>query len=401
MRRCFFSFLIACLATAPATADVLDVLAAAAPGGARLTISLAAKQQYRVFSLADPARVVVDLPKARWRGDPFVPGAAGVTGLRHGQFRPGLYRLVFDLDRDGTVAAARLDETDGGHRLLIDLTFGAASTDATIADVTATAPSVTPPTPPAADAAPLPPRRPPLRTIVLDAGHGGPDPGAIGQGGVVEKRVVLAVVKAVRQRLEARAGYKVVLTRERDMFLRLRERVRRGREAEADLFVSIHADSHPNPHVSGASLYTLSETASDKEAARLAQSENKADLIGGVGLDDEPVEVYGILLDLAQRETQNQSSAAADDLLFALAANQPLLVRPKRSAGFAVLKAPDVPSVLIELGFLSNPADARRLGGAEGRERIASAIAEGIFRYFDGANTARAQARGQVAITEN
>ncbi|MEQ9120999.1 MAG: N-acetylmuramoyl-L-alanine amidase, partial [Alphaproteobacteria bacterium] len=199
------------------------------------------------------------------------------------------------------------------------------------------------------------------------------------------------VAQAVAAYLEQRPGYKAVLTRDRDVFLRLRDRVRVGREAKADLFVSIHADSHPDRAVSGASLYTLSETASDAEAARLAQSENRADLIAGVAMQEEPPEVVGILLDLAQRETKNQSSAVADDLLFSLAPTQPLLNTPKRAAGFAVLKAPDVPSVLIELGFISNREDAARLNDPNGRDRIARAIAEGVVRYFEGANTARAQ----------
>lgn len=265
-------------------------------------------------------------------------------------------------------------------------TDGTAEANATIAAMAAAA----------AAGAPIPPRRPLTRTVVIDAGHGGADPGAIGKGGVKEKHVNLAVARAIQSALEGRPGYEVVLTRDRDIFLRLRERVRRGRSAQADLFLSVHADSHPQSNVSGASLYTLSEKASDAEAARLARAENKADLIGGSALRSEPEEVYGILLDLAQRETKNQSSTAADDILFALAADQPLLNRPKRSAGFAVLKAPDVPSILIELGFLSNPADASRLGSKVGRQRIAAAIAEGVVRYFEGANRAPARAQSDA-----
>jgi len=364
-------------------ADVLDVRALALPGGARLAIDLSEASEYRIFALADPARIVVDLPKTKWRAKGLDNSASGVSKLRHGLFRPTIYRLVFDLSSTAAIVDARMGPGDTGaaNRLLVDLAYGQAPDKRRFGELEAPPPA----------AIPRPPRRPQERVIVLDAGHGGVDPGAIGAGGVVEKMVNLKVAKAVRDHLEARPGYRVVMTRERDIFLRLRERVRRGRAVSADLFISIHADSHPDAHVSGASLYTLSETASDKEAERLARSENRADLIDGAGLDEEPREVYGILLDLAQRETKNASSAAADDLLFALAANQPLLRRPKRAAGFAVLKAPDVPSVLIELGFLSNRSDATRLNDAESRERIARAIAEGVFRYFDGANTARAQ----------
>lgn len=414
MRLIFLTCVISWLAGAQAlAADVLGVAADAREGGARLTIELADAQPFKAFALANPARLVIDLPDAAWRGEPFDGPKAGVTRLRHGAFRPGVYRLVFDLDAEGKISAKKIVKTDDSVRLLIDIAYSPDLAAApqpwspfqAVADPkpeAAAAPGPAPPSPPAAETPattasppPAPPRRPPVRTVMLDAGHGGADPGAIGKGGVIEKKVVLAVARTVKKLLETDARYKVVMTRDRDIFLRLRERVRRGREAKADLFVSIHADSHPNAGVSGASLYTLSETASDAEAARLARAENKADLIGGVELEDEPQEVYDILLDLAQRETKNQSSAAADDLLFALAANQPLLRRPKRSAGFAVLKAPDVPSVLIELGFLSNPTDAKRLGKPEGRDRIAAAIAEGVRRYFDGANTARGQAHGK------
>lgn len=396
--RQIFSFVafVALLAStlSPAVAgEVQGVRVAALPGGARLVISLTEAADFTAFALARPARVVVDLPRMGWRAAALARTEDGVTGLRHGQFRPDVYRLVFDLQRPAAIKMAALTPVPngGGERLLIDISYGEApSRDRFSAAGVRAAPTAARPR-----AAPTPPRRPATRVVVLDAGHGGVDPGAIGVGGVVEKRVNLAVAKAVKRRLEARPGYTVVLTRNRDAFLRLRERVRRGRAAKAHLFISLHADSHPDRKVAGASLYTLSETASDKEAARLARSENKADLIGGVQIDDGPGEVFDILLDLTQRETQNLSSAAADDLLFALAANQPLLARPKRSAGFAVLKAPDVPSVLIELGFLSNAKDAKRLGSEAGRNHIAAAIADGVFRFFDGANTARA--RGQIA----
>lgn len=388
MRRVLLVLAVLCFWAAPAAADVLGVRAAAKPGGARLVVDLSRTPAYRAFTLANPARIVVDLADTKWRAEGVPPRLAGVAGLRHGAFRPTVYRLVFDLERAAAIVAAQLVPGDAGagksgvnRRLVVDLAYGGATKQRQFGDLRFSRPK--------RQMAPAPRPEPIVRTIVLDAGHGGVDPGAIGVGGVVEKRVVLAVAKAVKRHLTKRAGYRVRLTRDRDTFLRLRERVRRGRAAGADLFISIHADSHPDRHVAGASLYTLSEKASDREAARLARAENRADLIGGVTLDEEPNEVVDILLDLTQRETKNQSSTAADDLLFALAGDQALLARPKRAAGFAVLKAPDVPSVLIELGFLSNAADARRLGGEVGRERIARAIAQGVFRYFDGANTAR------------
>lgn len=387
MRRVLLALAILSLWGGPAAADVLGVRAETRTNGLGIQIDLDDAPAYRAFTLANPARAVIDFGKTAWKSKGLAGAKGAVAGFRHGPFRPDVYRLVIDLKRQAHIASARLAPSGDGSRLALDLVYSQAPSKTfgslEISKQTAAArlpPSRTPAAP-----------KPVVRTIVIDAGHGGVDPGAIGVGGVVEKRIVLAVAKDVRRLLERRPGYRVKLTRQRDIFLRLRERVRRGRAADADLFISIHADSHPNPAIAGASLYTLSEKASDKEAARLAKAENRADLIGGVELDEEPSEVVDILLDLTQRETKNRSSAAADDLLFALASNQPLLSRPKRAAGFAVLKAPDVPSVLIELGFLSNRKDARRLKSREGRARIARAIAEGVVRYFDGANTARAQ----------
>ncbi len=364
-----------------AFADVIGVRAAGRADGARLVVDLAKETAYRAFALSNPARIVIDLPTTRWRAGGLPPGDGAVASLRHGRFRPDIYRLVFDLKREAAIVdASMIAGTDGaGRRLVVDLAYGRAATNDRFGSLD----------PAPHEATPAPTPAPRERVIVIDAGHGGIDPGARGVGGVIEKDINLEVARSVKRILDARPGYRVVLTRDSDIFLRLRERVRRGRAAKADLFISIHADSHPNDEVNGASLYTLSEQASDREAARLAQSENRADLIGGVPVEGGPSEVFDILIDLAQRDTQNRSSAVADDLLFALASTQPLLRRPKRSAGFAVLKAPDVPSVLIELGFISNRADASRLATREGRDHIAAAISAGVVRYFDGANTAR------------
>ena len=387
MQRTFFMLAILALAVLqaaaplPVRADVLGVRGAAKAGGARLVVDLSHAVNFRAFALQSPARLVVDLPTGAWRASPASLAVAGVTGLRHGQFRPDIYRLVFDLKRSSAIQSAGLLAAAGSrkNRLVVDLAY-----------------NKHPPSKIYGKLRPKPAGQPqrqalPKRIIVIDAGHGGQDPGATGVGGVIEKRVNLAVAKELKRRLERRGGYKVVLTRSSDIFLRLRERVRRGRKAKADLFIALHADSHPDRHVAGASLYTLSERASDREADRLARQANAADLIGGAPLNDGPKEVVGILIDLAQRETKNQSSAAADDLLFAMANTVPLLNRPKRSAGFAVLKAPDVPSVLIELGFLSNAEDAKRLNSKAGRQEIAESIASGVVRYFEGANTAHTQ----------
>jgi N-acetylmuramoyl-L-alanine amidase len=381
MRRVLLSIAILTLWLPSAAADVNGVRAAAQSGGARIVIDLKAAAAYRVFALANPARIVVDLPNMKWRTDGLPSSDSGVASLRHGLFRPDIYRLVFDLKQQAAIRTANLigGSRGVGKRLVVDLAFGIAPNQKRFGTLR----------PKAAKPVVRAPRRQRERVIVVDAGHGGIDPGASGVGGVIEKHVNLAVARALKRILEDRPGYQVHLTRSTDIFLKLRERVRQGQALNADLFLSIHADSHPDRDVSGASLYTLSEKASDREADRLARAENKADSIGGVEIKEGPPEVFGILLDLAQRVAKNRSSAVADDLLFALASTQPLLRTPKRAAGFVVLKAPDVPSVLIELGFLSNAEDAKRLSQRESREDIARAIAAGITRYFDGANTAR------------
>jgi len=218
--------------------------------------------------------------------------------------------------------------------------------------------------------------------IALDAGHGGADPGATGTGGTLEKEVVLKATLALRDELERRGEYTVVLIREDDTFLNKKDRVRAARAARADLFISLHADTISNAAIHGASVYTLSESASDAEAAELAEAENASDIIAGVDLSGEGDDVGSILIDLAQRETKNRSTIFAQLLLPELDAQTGLLPQPLRSAGFRVLKAPDVPSVLIELGFLSNPTDEARLANEEWRTGMASAIADAVDAYY-------------------
>ncbi|MBI3709154.1 MAG: N-acetylmuramoyl-L-alanine amidase [Proteobacteria bacterium] len=233
-------------------------------------------------------------------------------------------------------------------------------------------------------AARAPSRRPePKRVVVLDPGHGGNDPGAIGPNGVLEKDVTLGIVRELKRQLEASGRYRVTLTRDDDSAMRLRDRVAKARAVGADLFVSIHADSMANTQMRGASIYTLSETASDAEAAALAARENRADLLTGIDLSQENKEVASILLDLAQRETLNLSAMLAGALVGELSNEISLLpTNPHRFAGFAVLKAPDVPSVLIELGYLSNQKDAMLLTRPHHRSKVAAAIVRAMDHYF-------------------
>ena len=221
------------------------------------------------------------------------------------------------------------------------------------------------------------------RVVVLDPGHGGQDPGAIGVSGTPEKTITLAVAQEVRRQLESTGRYRVHLTREDDSFLPLRERVTRARAWKADLFLSIHADSIGSTDTRGASVYTLSDTASDAEAGALAVRENKADIIVGMDLSHESREVANILIDLAQRETLNRSVDLAHQLVRELGHEIRMLpVRPHRFAGFAVLKAPDVPAVLLELGYLSNADDERLLRQSAHRRRVALGVQRAVDAFF-------------------
>ncbi len=234
---------------------------------------------------------------------------------------------------------------------------------------------------------PIPNRKPRARggrrVIAIDPGHGGVDPGAIGRSGVLEKDITLRTARILKRRLERSGRYKVVLTRNRDVFIRLRDRIAIARRHDADLFVSLHADSIRRAGIRGLSVYTLSEKASDKEAAELADKENKADLIAGIDLSAETPEVTDILIDLAQRETMNESVRFAAELVQELRRVSKLLRKTHRFAGFAVLKAPDIPSVLIEMGFLSNRQDERALRQESYRARIADSVALAINHYFE------------------
>ncbi len=223
----------------------------------------------------------------------------------------------------------------------------------------------------------------PKPMIVIDAGHGGDDPGAIGANGAKEKTVTLAAAKELKEKLESTGRYRVHLTRSTDKFIKLPDRVKIGRTQGADLFISLHADSIDKPGVSGASIYTLSNTASDAQTAKLAARENRADLIAGIDLSHEDKEVADILIDLTMRDTMNQSKFFANTVVKqAKSQGIKLLEKPHRFAGFAVLKAPDVPSVLIEMGFMSNRNEVSQLSSPAYRAKIVNAVAGGIDAYF-------------------
>jgi len=379
----------------------------------RVVLDLDRAVKFDAFTLPNPYRVVLNLPAVKWRlHAATLPENKGVlVRLRYGLFTPGSSRMVLDVKGPVRVEKIFLLKPVKGRqwRLVLDLaaTSETAFLEALAAkrtqgrrELSALVDAVTGPdksAPVAALSAPktrsvLPPRKPAApgkRIIALDPGHGGVDPGTIGIGKSYEKNITLALARQLKKTLEATGRYKVVMTRSRDIFIRLRDRVAVARNAGADLFISIHANSVNNHRTRGLSVYTLSEKSSDKEAAKLAAKENKADLIAGIDLSAESKDVTNILLDLAQRETMNQSALFAADLVKELRREVKLLRNTHRFAGFAVLKAPDMPSVLVEVGFLSNRQDERNLLNRHYRQTLVEAIVRGVDRHFTGIEEAR------------
>ncbi|HKS18851.1 MAG TPA: N-acetylmuramoyl-L-alanine amidase [Bradyrhizobium sp.] len=357
----------------------------------RFVLDLDKPIKHRAFALADPYRVVVDIPQVSFK----LPAGVGTAGrglikaFRYGLVMPGGSRIVFDLTGPAKVANSYVLEAANGQpsRLVLELV----EVDRT-AFVQSLAPEARPELRPAiADAnatvaaapAAAAPRPTDLRpVVVIDPGHGGPDNGTQSSG-EMEKSIVLAFALALRDRIEKAGKYRVVMTRSDDTFIPLDDRVKVARSQSAALFVSIHADALPRREgdAQGATIYTLSDKASDAEAERLAETENKADAIGGVTLTEEPV-VADILIDLAQRETRTFSNRFARTLMGEMKGKVRMHKHPLKSAGFRVLKAPDVPSVLVELGYVSNKDDLEHLVSEAWRSRTVGSMAQAIDAFL-------------------
>jgi len=357
----------------------------------RFVVELSDPVNMRTFTLNNPNRVVIDMPAVQWRldGPPRPTGHGAVRSYRYGLFRPGNSRFVIDLNQPVSISDALVlpPQSGLGYRVVIDLfptTQAKFDQSAgwpadlkareTAAERVAALPST-----------PLPARaeNSARKTIVIDPGHGGIDSGTNGVNGLLERDLVLDEGLRLARALRRNPNFTVYMTRDTDVFIPLRERVNIGRSRKADLFISLHADSNPGPDVTGLSIYTLSESGSDKEAAALARKENQSDVIAGVDLGGENSAVAPILIDLEQRDTMNKSSRFAQLALNSLSHATDILPRqPHRSAAFVVLKAPDVPSVLIELGYLSNSSDADQMNTARWRNGVADAIAAAVERHF-------------------
>ena len=352
----------------------------------RLVIELSDPVNLRAFTLAGPNRVVLDMPEVAWRlADPPRPTVSGpIKSYRYGLFRKGNSRMVIDLGRPVAVSdALALPPSAGfGYRVVIDLF----PTPQTQFDTNAGWPADLKQR--ESDAEKLaaqtaaPTQSGGRKIIVIDPGHGGIDSGTSGVNGLMEKDLVLAEGLRLARVLKAR-GYSVHMTRDSDVFIPLPGRVAISRAAHADLFISLHADSNPDPSVSGLSVYTLSDSGSDKEAAALARKENQSDVIAGVDLAGANSTVAPILIDLAQRDTINKSVHFAEGAVSQLSSATDILARsPHRSASLAVLVAPDVPAVLIELGYLSNDSDADQMNTDRWRAKVATAIADAVDGHF-------------------
>ncbi len=327
-----------------------------------------------VFTLDNPARLVVDMAQIEGGLSASLPDSyeGNIRSVRIARNSPQTVRMVFELSGTVTEFSSKISDNAVSIRLTV----------ASLEKAVASQPKSLSKTGKKSERAPTV-KKPEKPVIVIDAGHGGQDPGAQGQNGTDEKDLTLKYAKALQSALLATKRYQVKLTRSDDVFILLRERIAIAHRAKGDLFISLHADSAPGQDARGLSIYSLSETASDKEAEMLAAKENRADILSGMDLSHESEDVANILISLAQRETNNTSAMLADIMVRHLRANGvKVLNNPHRFAGFAVLKSPDMPSVLVETGFISNPDEEEKLQTRKYRDALIRGLLSGIDSFF-------------------
>jgi len=334
----------------------------------RVVFDLTGDFEHNLFTLADPHRIVIDLHDTRESEAVEISDKATtlMRGIRSASKDGGRLRVVLDLRGKARPRSFEL-KPDGksGHRLVVDLHATNLS-----------------PTPVKTNQQQRNKHKKQF-VIALDPGHGGRDPGAIGKKGTREKDVALSVAKKMKTLINRTSGYRAILTRDGDRFVTLRNRVKKAREAEADIFISLHADSFHKSNVKGASVYALSLSGASSEAARwIAKKENASDLIGGISLDDKDDLIASVLLDLSQTATIQDSLELGSDVLKNIGKVSKLNNRQVQQAGFAVLKAPDMPSILIETAFLSNPAEERKLRNPKHQHKLAKAVFSGIKNHL-------------------
>ena len=374
---------------ATAATEVTKVRIGVHPQKTRLVLETTKAFPYQIFLLGNPYRVVIDLPDVSWRAPlrQMKEPVGYVANYRFGLFKPGNNRVVVDVTRPVRVARHAIlgGGSEGRTRFYLDLE---PVTQQAFNQVRAKVHSrrwVAPKVPKSSDSESLnrTSRSDGRRVVVIDPGHGGVDPGAIGISGTFESHVALKAARMVKRTLESSGRYIAMLTRSRDIYIPLRDRFRKAEKVGAELFISLHADSIKNPKIRGASVYTLSEKASDKEAEALAAKENRSDIIAGVDLTQQSDTVASVLISLRQRHTKDESAHFARFMVDNLGKSVRLLRNTHRFAGFAVLKSPDVPSVLVELGYLSNRTDEKLLKSKKYRTKISKAMLRAIDAYFE------------------
>lgn len=348
-------------------AEVKDVRLWRAPDHTRVVFDLSGPAEYQVFQLNNPERLVVDISRTRLKQLPadLKFDDSPISRMRHGVREGKDLRVVFDLSREVKIGSFMLAASGDLHdRLVIDFhdKQSAARTVKTAVDITSG-------------------RRPVI--IAIDAGHGGEDPGAIGPGRLYEKKVVLEISKELQRLFNSTKGYKAELVRTGDYYVGLRQRRDIARKMQADLFVSVHADAFKTPHASGSSVYALSQRgATSASAAFLAQRENDSDLVGGVSLSDKDDILAGVLTDLSMTASMDASLRIGANVLNEMGRMSKLHSKRVEQAAFAVLKSPDIPSILVETGFISNPGEARKLATSSYRRQMAHAIFSGVDSHF-------------------
>lgn len=361
----------------PAVAIAADL--SSQGGQTKLTLTLSKLVDACAFVMERPDRAVIDLPEVNFQLDSETGRHRDgvVQSFRYGLFAPGRSRIVIDLANPATVG--RIDTTTRPHDGAVLMTIPLQRVDRETFRKAAA--SANPGSTPAHAGATAPGDPPPL--IVIDAGHGGTDPGAIASSGVFEKDIVFGFAQDLAEKLNTAGRYRVQMTRDRDVFVPLGERVRFARDAKADLFISIHADSISSaPQVRGATIYTGSENATDAESAKLAERENRADAAAGAEAAEATPDIADILQELTLRETRGFSSGFARTLMGQLAPVMEMSTKPHREARFVVLRSPDVPSVLVELGYLSSKRDLEKLQDPDWRAGVTGSMAKAVDQFF-------------------
>ena len=378
-----------------AASDVQSVRLWRAPDNTRLVFDLSGPVQHKVFTLTAPDRIVIDVDKANLARpfDALPLKNTPVAGLRAAKYDADTLRIVIDLSNQVAPKSFTLPPNQQyGHRLVVDLFDSEADATSATAAAARVPATVTPGTPAKPVSPTLPAKLPPLPSsqrdivIAIDAGHGGEDPGAIGPGKVYEKHVVLQISKELQRQINAEKGFRAELVRTGDYFIPLRKRTEIARKKGADLFVSIHADAAPRSAAYGASVFALSDRGATSETARwLADSENRSDLIGGAGnvsLGDKDQMLAGVLLDLSMTASLASSLNVGQKVLSNMGRITPLHKSRVEQAGFMVLKSPDIPSILVETGFISNPSEARKLQTKAHQQALARSIHSGVRQFF-------------------